>query len=164
MNRGYTREQYLSLIHYARRAVPGISFTSDVIVGFPGETREDFEQTLSLIREVGFASLFTFLFSPRAGTPAARMDDPVPAAEKSAWFRELTAVQEEIAAARSAAMVGRTCRALIETAADGYLEARLPENLVVRVEGDPSLVGRRAVVEITAARSWILLGRIAQLL
>ena len=164
MNRGYTREQYLDLIAYARRVIPGISFTSDVIVGFPGEMREDFEQTLSLIREVGFTSLFTFIFSPREGTPAAKMDDPVPAEEKSAWFREMTAAQEEIAAAQSAAMVGQTRRALIETAENGYLEARLPENIVVRVEGDPALVGRRAEVEITGARSWILLGKIAEVL
>ncbi|HJD23761.1 MAG TPA: tRNA (N6-isopentenyl adenosine(37)-C2)-methylthiotransferase MiaB [Firmicutes bacterium] len=162
MNRGYTREQYLELIRYARRVIPGLSFTSDVIVGFPGETREDFEQTLSLIREVGFTSLFTFIFSPRRGTPAAAMDDPVPAQEKSAWFREMTAEQEKIAAAQSAAMVGQTRRALIEAAADGYLEARLPENIVVRVPGDPALVGRWADVEITAARSWILSGQIAR--
>lgn len=164
MNRGYTREQYLELIAYARRAVPGISFTSDVIVGFPGETREDFEQTLSLIQEVGFTSLFTFIFSPREGTPAAKMDDPIPAEEKSAWFREMTAAQEEIAAVQSAAMVGQTRRALLESAEDGRLEARLPENIVIRVEGDPALVGRRADVEITGARSWVLYGRITNVL
>ncbi|MBR2338254.1 MAG: tRNA (N6-isopentenyl adenosine(37)-C2)-methylthiotransferase MiaB, partial [Clostridia bacterium] len=88
MNRHYTREQYLELVRYARRVIPDISFTSDVIVGFPGETREDFEQTLSLIREVGFTSLFTFIFSPRQGTPAAKMPDPISAEEKSAWFSE----------------------------------------------------------------------------
>ena len=164
MNRGYTREQYLELIRYARRVIPGLSFTSDVIVGFPGETREDFEQTHSLIREVGFTSLFTFIYSPRRGTPAAAMEDPVPAQEKSVWFREMTAEQEKIAAAQSAAMVGQTRRALIEAAADDYLEARLPENVVVRVPGDPALVGRRADVEITAARSWILSGQIARVL
>ena len=93
MNRGYTREQYLDLIRTARQIVPGIVFTSDVIVGFPGETREDFEQTLDLVRQVGFVSLYTFIFSPREGTPAAKMPDPIPAEEKSRWFRELTALQ-----------------------------------------------------------------------
>ncbi len=160
MNRGYTREQYLELIRYARKVIPGISFTSDVIVGFPGETREDFDQTLDLIREVGFTSLFTFIFSPRQGTPAARMPDPIPAQEKSAWFQEMTAVQEEVAAKQSAAMVGSVRTALIESAGESFLEARLPENIVVRVEGDESLIGKRARVEITDARSWILLGRI----
>jgi len=164
MNRGYTREQYLELIEYARSAIPGISFTSDVIVGFPGETREDFDRTLDLIRRVGFTSLFTFIYSPRKGTPASRLDDPVPMEEKTAWFKEMTDLQEEIAAAHSASMVGKTRRALIEGAGDGFLEARLSENIVVRVEGGPDAVGRFAMVEITGARSWILTGRITEIL
>lgn len=163
MNRGYTREQYLELIAYARRAVPEIAFTSDVIVGFPGEQREDFEQTLSLIQEVGFVSLFTFIFSPRKGTPAAEMDDPVPAETKTAWFAEMTALQEEIAAKRLSTMVGTQRRALLETAGDGFLEARLPENVIVRVEGDPALVGKHALVTVTAAKSWILMGTIDEI-
>ena len=160
MNRGYTREQYLELIACARRTVPGIAFTSDVIVGFPGETREDFEQTLSLIREVGFVSLFTFIFSPRVGTPAASMPDPIPAEEKSAWFQEMTALQESLAAERLAGMVGSVRRALIENACDGYLEARLPENILIRVDEGAAPVGSYAQVEITEAKSWILYGRI----
>ncbi|MDD4412936.1 MAG: tRNA (N6-isopentenyl adenosine(37)-C2)-methylthiotransferase MiaB [Oscillospiraceae bacterium] len=164
MNRGYTREQYLELIEYARKVVPGISFTSDVIVGFPGETREDFEQTLGIIRRVGFTSLFTFIYSPRKGTPASKMPDPVSREEKTAWFHEMTRIQEEIAASRSADMVGTTVKALIENAGKGFLEARLSENIVVRVDGDSSLVGRIAVVEITQARSWILIGKIKELL
>ena len=160
MNRGYTREQYLELIAYARRVVPGISFTSDVIVGFPGETREDFEQTLSLIREVGFASLFTFIFSPRQGTPAAKMEDPISAEEKSAWFSEMTALQESLSAERLQTVVGTTCRALIEMEGNGFLEARLPDNSIVRVQGDASLVGQYVRVRITGARSYILTGEI----
>ncbi|MGN0171273.1 MAG: tRNA (N6-isopentenyl adenosine(37)-C2)-methylthiotransferase MiaB [Acutalibacteraceae bacterium] len=163
MNRGYTREQYLELISYARSVVPDISFTSDVIVGFPGETREDFEQTLSLIEEVGFTSLFTFIFSPREGTPAAKMPDPIPAQEKSAWFQEMTALQEQLSAKRMAAMVGQTRRALLETATDTFLEARLPENIVVRVQGDASMLGRYADVRITRSKSWVLLGEIQEL-
>ncbi len=160
MNRGYTREQYLDLVRYARRVVPDIAFTSDVIVGFPGETREDFEQTVSLIREVEFVSLFTFIFSPRNGTPAASMPDPISAEEKSAWFAEMNRVQEDIAAERLSRMVGTTRRALIESVGDGFLEARLPENVVVRVEGDPSLVGKHATVTVTSAKSWIAQGHI----
>ena len=90
MNRHYTRGEYLSLIRYAREKMPGLSITSDVIVGFPGETYEEFRETLSLIREVGFTSLFTFIFSPRPGTPAAQMEDPVPREEKNRWFQEMT--------------------------------------------------------------------------
>ena len=160
MNRGYTREQYLDLIAYARSVVPDIAFTSDVIVGFPGEQREDFEQTLDLIRQADFVSLFTFIFSPRKGTPAAAMEDPISAEEKRAWFAEMTALQEQIAARRMATMVGTTRRALLETAADGFLEARLPENIIVRVQGDASLIGQYAFVTITEAKSWILMGTI----
>ena len=162
MNRHYTREQYLELIAYAKRVVPGITFTSDVIVGFPGEQRDDFLQTLSLIREVGFASLFTFIFSPRKGTPAAEMDDPVPAEVKSAWFSEMTALQEMLSAERLQQLVGTTQRALLETQANGFLEARLPDNSIVRVKGDPTRIGEYVMVRITGARSYILTGEIQE--
>ncbi len=160
MNRGYTREQYLELIRYARAAVPGIAFTSDVIVGFPGEQREDFEQTLDLIREVGFVSLFTFIFSPREGTPAAAMPDPISAEEKTAWFREMTALQETLSAERLQALVGTEQPALLESDAGEFLEARLPENSIVRVQGDPARIGESVRVRITGARSFILTGEI----
>lgn len=160
MNRHYTREQYLALIAYAKSKIPDITFTSDVIVGFPGEQREDFEQTLSLIREVGFASLFTFIFSPRAGTPAAKMNDPIPPEVKSAWFSEMTALQEELSAERLKTMVGTTKRALLESEAGEFLEARLPDNSIVRVQGDPHRIGEFVQVHITDARSYILTGTI----
>ncbi len=162
MNRGYTREQYLDLIAYARRAVPDIAFTSDVIVGFPGETRAEFEETLSLIREVGFVSLFTFIYSPREGTPAASMPDPISAEEKSRWFRELTAAQEEVSAMRLQALVGTEQRALLETDAGEFLEARLRDNSVVRVKGDPRRLGEYVTVRITSARSYIVNGEIKE--
>ena len=164
MNRGYTREQYLELIAYARRAVPDIAFTSDVIVGFPGEMREDFEQTLDLIRQVGFVSLYTFIFSPRQGTPAAKMADPVPPETKTAWFQELTAVQEQLAEQRLQHLVGMTRHALIETDSGGFLEARLPENIIVRVDGPAEWVGCDAEVTITEAKTWILYGRVDRIL
>lgn len=160
MNRGYTRERYLELVQYARRVVPNIAFTSDVIVGFPGEQREDFLDTLSLIREVGFVSLFTFIFSPREGTPAAKMPDPITAEEKTAWFQELTALQETLSAERLQALVGTEQRALLETDAGEFLEARLAENSVVRVQGDPARLGEYVTVRITSARSYILTGEI----
>ena len=78
MNRHYTREEYLKLAHYGREIMPDLVLTSDVIVGFPGETEEEFEDTISLIEDVRYDALFTFIFSPRAGTPAAKMDDPTP--------------------------------------------------------------------------------------
>lgn len=101
MNRHYTREQYLELINYAKEKIEGVSFTSDIIVGFPGETYEEFQDTLSLIKEVGYSSLFTFIFSSRKGTKASLMDDPVSYEEKSKWFKELCDWQESIASSQS---------------------------------------------------------------
>lgn len=160
MNRRYTREQYLGLIDYARKVIPDISFTSDVIVGFPGETREEFEDTLSLVKEVGFTSLFTFIFSPRKGTPAAEMEDPIPAETKTAWFQELSALQEEVSAERLSKLVGTEQRALLESVGEGFLEARLASNSVVRVQADPALIGRYATIRIDDARSWIMNGTV----
>ncbi len=162
MNRRYTREQYLEIVRYAKEKIPGVSLTSDVIVGFPGETYEDFKETLSLIREVGFTSLFTFIFSPRAGTPAAKMDDPVPASEKSKWFSELLQVQEEIAAIRCAHMVGQTVKVLVEgkTGKNDALTSRTSGNIIVEHDGPEELIGTFAKVKITKARNWILKGEL----
>ncbi|MBR7092641.1 MAG: tRNA (N6-isopentenyl adenosine(37)-C2)-methylthiotransferase MiaB [Clostridia bacterium] len=164
MNRGYTREDYLRLIRYARQTVPGITFTSDVIVGFPGETEEDFEQTLDLVRQVGFASLYTFLFSPRPGTPAAQMEDPTSAEEKSARFQRLLRVQEEISQQQLAQMVGQQRTVLIEGRSGDYLEGRLPENKIVRLNGEDALIGKQAVVRITSAGNYLLAGEICEIL
>ena len=162
MNRHYTREKYLDIVNYAKSKIPDVSLTSDVIVGFPGETREDFEQTLSLIREVGFTSLFTFIFSPRKGTPAAAMDDPVSDEEKGSWFRELLAVQEEIAAERCSSMVGRIEKVLVEekSKTEGRLCGRTSGNIIVEFDGDDSLIGDFRNVKITQARNWILTGEL----
>ena len=162
MNRRYTREKYLDIVNYAKSRIPNVSLTSDVIVGFPGETEEDFEQTLSLIREVGFTSLFTFIYSKRRGTPAAEMDDPVTDEEKGIRFRRLLQVQEEIAAERCAAMVGQTERVLVEEPAkrEGVLCGRTSGNIIVEFEGDPSLIGSFINVRITQARNWILRGEL----
>ena len=160
MNRRYTREKYLDIVNYAKERIPNVSLTSDVIVGFPGETYEDFQQTLSLIREVGFTSLFTFIYSPRKGTPAAEMDNPVSDEEKGKWFRELLDVQEEIAAERCAAMVGKVEKVLVEEKAkeEGRLCGRTSGNIIVEFSGDDSLIGSFRMVKITEARNWILKG------
>lgn len=160
MNRHYDRAQYLELVRYARSVVPDISFTSDVIVGFPGETREEFEDTLSLVKEVSFTSLFTFIYSPRVGTPAASLPDPVPPETKVAWLQELNKLQESISGERLAKLVGTRQRALLESVGNGYLEARLPDNGVVRVNGEEGWIGRYAEIEIEDARSWVMHGHI----
>ena len=161
MNRHYDRARYLELIAAARERMPGISLTSDVIVGFPGETREDFEQTLSLIREVKFTSLFTFIYSPREGTPAARMPDPVSHEEKTRWMAELLAAQEAVAAERTAATIGRTFRVLCEESHDdGTLFGRTDGNVGIVFDGGKEAVGQFLDVRVTDAKHWILTGEI----
>ena len=160
MNRKYTREKYLDLIHYAKEKINDVSLTSDVIVGFPGESYEQFLDTLSLIREVEFTSLFTFIFSPRAGTPAARMDDPISAEQKGKWFRELLDVQAEIAARRTAAMKGGTYRVLVEETGKtaGHLQGRTDANVIIDFPGDESLIGKYVDVTVTESLTWIVKG------
>lgn len=162
MNRKYTREDYLEIVNYAKEKIPGVSLTSDIIVGFPGETYEDFKETTSLIKEIGFTSLFTFIFSKRKGTPAYNMYDPVSDEEKSKWFKELLDTQEAIAAKRCSQMVGRTERVLIEgiKVKTGELNARTSGNIIVEIAGDHSLIGTFQTVRITKARNWILKGEL----
>lgn len=161
MNRHYDRKRYMEIVEYAKQKISNISLTSDIIVGFPGETYEDFKETLSLIREVEFTSLFTFIYSPRVGTPAAKMDDPIPYEEKSKWFSELLKVQEEIAAKRCESMVGKRYRVLVESAKpNGELTSRTEENIIVEFDGSPELIGTFQNVEVTRARNWILKGKL----
>lgn len=160
MNRGYTREKYLSLVEYARKVMPDISLTSDIIVGFPGETYEEFRDTVSLIEEVEFTSLFTFIYSPREGTKAASMPDPVSRKEKGEWFRELTLAQEKIAANRCQRMLGQTYRVLCEDCTDGRLSGRTDGSVMIDFDGDESLVGSFVNVKVTACRNWTLSGEI----
>lgn len=132
MNRNYTREKYLSLIRYAKELMgDALSITSDIIVGFPGETYEEFQDTLSLIEEVRFTSLFTFIYSPRNGTPAARMPDPVPAEEKGRWLRELLAVQEKISAENMKNMPAKHLNALFTAKANSANIRWRPERTAI---------------------------------
>ncbi len=159
MNRKYTREQYLDLIKYAKSKMPDLSITSDIIVGFPGETYEELQDTISLIKEVEYTSLFTFIYSKRKGTKAAEMEDNVPYSEKSKWFKELCAAQEEIAAKRTAAMVGKTYRVLVEPGeSEGMLTGRTGGNISILFEGSKELIGKFADVTVTEAKTWILTG------
>ncbi len=162
MNRGYTREKYLELIAYAKEKIPELSLTSDVIVGFPGETDAEYRDTLDLIEQVGFTSLYTFIYSPREGTRAAQMPDPTPASEKSERLQELCAFQEKISAQRCASLIGRTERVLAEEQNEktGLLCGRTDGNVIVNFAGDPALIGTFVEVRITAARNWILNGEL----
>ena len=161
MNRGYTSQQYLELVDTAYSLIPDLSITADVIVGFPGETYEDFEMTKKLVEKAGFTSMFTFIYSPREGTKAASMDDPVSAEEKGRWFRELLEVQERIAAERTARCVGKTYRALCEgTAKSGNIEARTSGNFIIEIPAGTGLTGTFRDIKVTAAKTWMLSGEI----
>ena len=164
MNRHYDRAKYLELIRYAKEKISDLSLTSDVIVGFPGETYEEFLDTVSLIREVEFTSLFTFIYSPRKGTKAASMDDPVSAEEKDTLVSgALRRSGEEIAAKRCQSAVGTVQRVLVEEEGkrEGMLSGRTDGNVIVDFPGPASLVGQFADVRVTAARNWILTGELA---
>lgn len=160
MNRRYDREKYLDLIAYAKSKMPDLSLTSDIIVGFPGETYEEFQDTLSLIEAVEFTSLFTFIFSSRPGTKAAGMEDPVTYKEKTVWFSELLKTQEAIAAKRCAEMVGREERVLVEerNEKNGLLCGRTESSIIVEFPGEDALIGEFCNVRVTEARNWILRG------
>ncbi len=163
MNRGYTREHYLVLIDYVKEKLPDVALTSDIIVGFPGETYEDFCETLSLIQQVGYDSLFTFIYSPRKGTKAAEMPDPISADEKGRWFRELLEVQQNIGCSSYKDYIGRTLRVLCE--GEGrtdptLLTGKSRQNIIVDFDGDRSLIGSFVDVEITHALAWALKGKI----
>ena len=150
MNRYYNREQYLELIKNAKERIPDVDLTSDIIVGFPGETYEDFKETLSLVKQVEFASLFTFIYSPREGTPAAIMPDPVSRKEKGKWFNELLALQEQIAKTNVNKYLGKTFRVLCDDygSKEGYMSGHTSGTAVIEFEADQSLLGKFVDVRV----------------
>ncbi|MFR4989866.1 tRNA (N6-isopentenyl adenosine(37)-C2)-methylthiotransferase MiaB [Anaerotruncus colihominis] len=165
MNRNYTAAHYLELIDYARAHIPGVTFSSDIIVGFPGETRADFEQTLELVRRVRFSALYTFIYSPRPGTRAAEMEDPTPAADKSLWLRELLDAESDIRSGMQAAAVGTTLRVLAEgegRSGDGWLTGRTQGNDIVEFTAPRAVIGSFADVAIERAQNWALFGRLKE--
>ena len=161
MNRHYDREKYLEAVNYAKSVMPDLVLTSDVIVGFPGETAEEFEETISLIENVRYDSLFTFIFSPRPGTPAASMDDPTPKEEKNRRFDRLCAVQNSISEELHKAYIGKTMRCLIDGTDNEFLTARTEGGRLVRLSGDKSLIGTFADITITGATTWSLTGTLS---
>ena len=162
MNRHYDRETYLEKVNYAKSVMPELVLTSDVIVGFPGETEEEFEQTVSLIQQVHYDSLFTFIFSPRTGTPAASMDDPTSKAEKNRRFDRLCAVQNAISEQTHRGYIGKVMRCLVDGRDGDNLTARTEGGRLVRFPGDDSLIGSFRQIEITGATTWSLVGTLAE--
>ncbi len=150
MNRYYDREQYLELIKNAKERIPDVSLTSDIIVGFPGETYEDFKETLSLVQEVEFTSLFTFIYSKRNGTPAAVMEDPISREEKGKWFRELLVAQEKIAIKNENKYLGKTFRVLCDGVAerDGFMTGHTNGTAVIEFKANEDLLGKFVTVKV----------------
>ena len=163
MNRGYTAESYRNLVECARRYMPNLVLTSDVIIGFPGETDTEFEDTLSLVRSLRFDALFTFIYSPRVGTPAAQMPDPFSRAEKQVRFEKLVALQNEISAEKHAAMVGRRLRVLVDgkspAQGDYPRTARTNGGRLVHLQAPESAIGSYIEADITGSNTWALYGR-----
>ena len=162
MNRHYDRQTYLDKVNYAKSVMPQLVLTSDVIVGFPGETEEEFEETISLIRQVRYDSLFTFIFSPRPGTPAAKMEDPTPKEEKNRRFDRLCAVQNSISEEIHSSYIGKTFRCLIDGTDKDCLTARTEGGRLVRLTGDKSLIGTFQIVTITGSTTWSLTGNLSE--
>ena len=161
MNRPYDKARYLELIAYARKVMPELVLTSDVIIGFPGETEAEAMETVALVEQVRFDALFTFIFSPRPGTPAAKLDDPVPRAEKQVWFDRLCDAQNKISEEIHAQYVGRTLRCLIDGQSDDSrwpLTARTAGGRLVHLVGDASAIGNYHDVIITDSNTWALFG------
>ncbi|MBP5490845.1 MAG: tRNA (N6-isopentenyl adenosine(37)-C2)-methylthiotransferase MiaB [Lachnospiraceae bacterium] len=160
MNRHYTKEQYLDLASRIRERIPGVAITTDIIVGFPGETEEDFRETMDVVRKAGFIAAYTFLYSKRTGTPAASMPDQVDEATAGERFKRLLAVVGEVGAAQAEAMNGQTVEVLCEEykASEGTMTGRLDNNLLVHFPADESLLGELVSVKLTTCKGFYYLG------
>ena len=161
MNRHYDRETYLRKVNYAKSLMPDLVLTSDVIVGFPGETEEEFEETLSLIENVHYDSLFTFIFSPRPGTPAASMEDPTPKEEKNRRFDKLCATQKAISVEIHNSYIGKVMHCLVDGMDKEMLTARTEGGRLVRFAGSADMIGTYQNLKITGATTWSLTGELS---
>jgi tRNA-2-methylthio-N6-dimethylallyladenosine synthase len=164
MNRHYTKAQFLALAAKIRERIPDVAISTDIIVGFPGETAADVDETIDVIRQVKFENAFTFIYSMRTGTPAAKMEQ-VPEEEKKANFSRLLTVVQDTAKEQAAKLQGRTFTALIEeenAQLPGYVTGRLSDNMIVHVKGDPSLIGTFADVRLDECRGFYYIGTIEQ--
>ena len=165
MNRHYTKEQYLELVEKIRKNVPDVSLTTDIIVGFPGETEEDFEETMDIVRKVRYDSVFTFIYSKRTGTPAAVMEDQVPEDVVKNRFDRLLKEVHTIAAEVCAVHEGTIQTALIESVSEhdpSMVTGRLSNNLLVHIKGDKGMIGRLADVRLTECKGFYYLGELAE--
>lgn len=161
MGRNYSRESYLELFHKLKKAIPHASFTTDIIVGYPNETDEQFEDTLSLVEECQFDGAYTFIYSPRPGTPAARMKDDVPMEVKKERLQRLNKLVNELAAKSNKRLEGKVVEVLVEGESkknSDVLSGHTRTNKVVNFRGPKSLIGELVPVRVTSAKTWTLDG------
>lgn len=165
MSRKYTREHYLELVRKIKAKIPNVVLTTDIIVGFPGETEEQFEETLSLVREVGYDSAYTFIYSPREGTPAAVMEDNVPMEVKKARLMKLNDTLNEFSRNSNEALRGQIVEVLVEGESKNnahMLSGRTRTNKLVHFEGSTELIGTFVQVEITDPMTWYIKGKLVE--
>lgn len=163
MNRHYTAEKYLEIVDYLRERHEGFAMSSDIMVGFPNETEEEFEDTLKLVENVKYDNIFTFIYSKRSGTKAAEMDDAITDAEKRVRMERLLKLQREVATKNYKRFIGRTVRVLVEGESKqgaGWLFGKSSEYTIVEFKGDRSLIGTFADVKITDSRNWAVSGEL----
>ena len=160
MNRRYDKEKYLSLVEKIRKAIPDISLTTDIIVGFPGETEEDFEETLDVVEKAGYDTAFTFLYSKRTGTPAAKMENQVPEEVAKERFNRLLALVQKKGRERSSRFTGTVQEVLVEEESKekGIFTGRTQYNLLVHFPADESLLGKYVKVRLDECRGFYYLG------
>lgn len=163
MNRHYNKEHYLKLVEYAKKRIPDVALTTDIIVGFPGETYEDFRETVELMKTVQYDSAYTFIYSKREGTKAAAMPDPVTDEEKGVWFRELLEVQNAIGEKAYERFIGKTVRVLCEgigRTADGLMTGHSRHGVIVDFNGTMDMIGQYVNVKITKSCPWAVVGEL----
>ena len=162
MNRRYTKEQYLELVEKLKRAIPDIAITTDIIVGFPGETAEDVEETIDVVRRVQFDNAFTFIYSPRTGTPAAAMENQAPEETVHENFDRLLAAVQETAKQRAALLEGKVMEALVEEINEqdpAFVTGRLSNNMLVHFKADRRLIGKFVMVRLDRCHGFYYTGR-----
>ena len=165
MKRGYNSRQYMEKVEMLKKLIPEVEFTTDIIVGFPGEEREDFQRTLDLLSTVKYQNVFSFRFSPRPGTAAAAMEDNVLSEVRRPWLPELQDLQNQITAEKHRNMVGRVVEVLAESVdkkKNGFLKGRTRTNYIVHFPGDPALAGTMVPVKLVKSRTIYLIGEMVK--
>ena len=164
MNRRYTVSDYLKIVDYARKISPGFCFSTDIIVGFPGETYDEFCMTKDLIKKVGYYNIYSFVYSKRNGTKACELEDNISTKEKGLWLRELLLEQRQTAVSINSRFIGEVKEVLVDGVSPSdkrFLAGKTDEGIIVEFEGDASIIGEFVNVKIIKAMNWALLGEIA---